>query len=116
MNDWRLVKSMRYAVRGLITVFRTELSFRLQTLAALVVIVLMYVFPLSQWQRVILFMLIGFVLTLEVVNTIFERLVDAFKPRVHPVVAEIKDMMAAAVLISSVLSLIVGVIIFWPYV
>lgn len=116
MNELRLVKSIRYAARGLGHVYRTELSFRLQLLAAALVIVLMLIFPLMLWQRVILVLLMASVLVLEVINTIFERIVDTFKPRVHPVVGEIKDMMAAAVLIASVVAAVVGVLIFWPYI
>jgi len=50
------------------------------------------------------------------VNSIFERISDAFKPRLHPIVKEVKDMMAGAVLLASIFSVIVGVLIFYPYV
>ncbi len=112
----RLVKSIRYALRGLANVFRSEQNFRLQVLAAIVVVVGMLAFPLPLWQRVILILLIAAVLVLEVINTVFERIVDGFKPRIHPVVGEIKDMMAAAVFLVSVVSAIIGILIFWPYV
>ena len=116
MSGSRIVKSFGYAFRGLRHVFKSELSFRLQVLAALVVIVLMLVFPLALWQRVMLLTLIAAVLVLEVINTVFERIVDTFKPRIHPVVGEIKDMMAAAVLLASIVSAVVGILIFLPYV
>lgn len=116
MTPQRLANSFRYAVKGLKHVFASELSFRLQVLAAVVVIVLMLVFPLALWQRIILLLLIASVLVLEVINTVFERLVDTFKPRVHPVVGEIKDMMAAAVLIASIASAVVAFLLFWPYI
>lgn len=115
MSELPIVKSFRYAINGLGHVFATELSFRLQLLAGTVVVLLMMIFPLALWQRVILLLLIVSVLVLEVINTIFERLVDAFKPRMHPVVAEIKDMMAGSVLLASIVSAIVGILIFWPY-
>ena len=116
MPELRIAKSFRYACRGLGHVFASELSFRLQVLAGVAVIVLMMIFPLALWQRVMLLVLIASVLVLEVINTIFERIVDAFKPRIHPVVGEIKDMMAAAVLLASLVSAIVGLLIFLPYV
>ncbi|MEK7665903.1 MAG: diacylglycerol kinase [Patescibacteria group bacterium] len=111
-----MLKHIHYATRGLFHVFQTEVSFRVQLGVAIVVLVMMNVYPLMNWERIILLLLIGSVLVLEVINSVLERLVDSFKPRVHPVVGEIKDMMAGAVLVSSVVSAIVGVLIFWPYV
>ena len=111
-----MLKRLRYAFRGLVHVFQTEPSFRWQILATFLVLVLMNVYALANWQRIILLLLIGSVLVLEVINSVLERLVDSFKPRVHPVVAEVKDMMAGAVLVSSLTSAIVGFMILWPFV
>ena len=111
-----MLKRLRYAFRGLMHVFRTEPSFRWQILAAFLVLVLMNAYALANWERIILLLLIGSVLVLEVINSVLERLVDSFKPRVHPVVAEVKDMMAGAVLVSSLTSAIVGFMILWPFV
>jgi undecaprenol kinase/diacylglycerol kinase (ATP) len=115
MKNLRLVKSFRYALRGLAHVAKTELSFQIQLAISVVVVLFMFAFPLMTWQRIILILLIAAVLILEVINTIFERIVDTFKARVHPVVGEVKDMMAAAVLIASTVAAIVGLLIFLPY-
>jgi diacylglycerol kinase len=55
------------------------------------------------------------VLVLEIINSIFERIVDVYKPRLNPYVRDIKDMMAAAVLIASLGAAIIGLMIFIPY-
>lgn len=110
-----LVKSVSYACKGLAHIFKTESSFRFQVVFGFLVIVLMFVFPLAVWQRIIITLLVGSVLVLEVINSVFERILDAFKPRVHPVVADLKNMMAGAVLITSAVSAIVGLFIFLPY-
>jgi len=55
------------------------------------------------------------VLILELINTVVERVVDILKPRIHPYARLIKDLMAAVVLISSIVAVIVGIIIFYPY-
>ena len=110
-----LCSSVRHALRGVSVVFASEQSFRIQVVGALSAIVLATVFRISTNQFLIVLLLIGAVLTLEIVNTIFERLVDSFQPRIHPVVRDIKDIMAGAVLIASTVSLIAGISIFWPY-
>ncbi|RMD51605.1 diacylglycerol kinase, partial [Candidatus Parcubacteria bacterium] len=41
---------------------------------------------------------------------------DGLKPRLHPLVKEIKDIMAGAVLITAIVAALIGLIIFWPYI
>jgi diacylglycerol kinase len=45
-----------------------------------------------------------------------ERLVNIFNPRVHPYAKMLKDVTASIVLIGSIGSIIIGIIVFWPYV
>lgn len=117
MIAWKqLQKSFGYALNGLVIVFKTEQSFRLQSLMAFFVVALAIAFRVQNEDFVVLLLLIASVLTLELINSIFERVLDAFKPRLHPIVKEAKDMMAAAVLIMSLFALVIGVLIFYPYV
>lgn len=108
-------KSVRHALRGIAVVFRTEQSFRVQTLAAVLVLLLAGWFSVTFYEWIVLLILIGTVLSLELINSIFERIVDSFKPRLHPMVREVKDIMAGAVLVMSLLAMVVGVMIFYPY-
>lgn len=96
-------------------VFKEEQNFRIQIIAGLVVFVLMFVFETRDWEKVALILVISFVLVLELINSIFERVVDMMKPRVHFYVEAIKDTMAAAVFLASLTALAVGLIIFIPY-
>ena len=82
---------------------------------ALSVVVAMLYFPLSMWERVALLLLITAVLVLELINSVFERISDGLKPRLHPMVKDIKDIMAGAVFLSSLVAAIIGILIFWPY-
>lgn len=108
-------QSFRHALRGIGVVFRGEQSFRIQVAAALAAVCLGLYFQISNFQFLIVLVLIAFVLVLEIINSIFERLVDSFKPRIHPVVRDIKDIMAGAVLIASLVSAAAGIVIFWPH-
>jgi len=110
-----LVKSFSHALRGMKTLAKTEQSFRLQLLAGFLVVFFTIFFPLTSFERIIVFLLVASVLVLEMINSIFERIVDAFKPRLNPIVGEIKDIMAAAVLIASIFSTVIGIIIFFPH-
>jgi len=75
----------------------------------------MFFFPTRTLERIALFLVIFAVLVVELVNSMFERVVDILKPRIHPYAQLIKDITAAAVLLASVGAVIVGIIIFWPY-
>ncbi len=109
-------KSIKHAVRGLIYAFKNEKNFQNEVVFAAIVILAMFYFKVTRAEMVVLILVIMGVLLAELVNTVMERVVDILKPRIHPYARLIKDLMAAAVLLTSVLALIIGVIIFYPYV
>ena len=110
----KFARSLSHAMRGFKCVFR-EQNFRIQIAFALIVIFFILLFGLKIWETAALAMMITLVLVLEIINSIFERIVDILEPRVHPYAKAIKDMMATAVLIASLGAAFVGVAIFWPY-
>lgn len=110
-----MVKSFVYAGRGLRHVFFSEQNFRIQTVVGVGVLVAAYVLPLQTWEFILVFLLILLVLLVEILNTVFEYFTDLLKPRLHHYVYVIKDIMAGAVLLTSCVALIVGVMIFYPY-
>lgn len=112
----RLSKSFKYSLTGLVKVFREEQNFRIHTAATLLVLFLAWYFQIQIWEFIVLLMLIGLVLILEIVNSIFERLLDLIRPRIHNYVEDIKDMAAALVFIGAALSVIIGLLIFLPYI
>lgn len=115
MKISHLPKSLSYALSGLKHVFFQEPNFQVQLASAIVALVMMIGFPLSWNERIVILLLIFAVLILEIVNSAVEQLVDLVKPRLSPQVKLVKDMMAAAVLSSSIAAIIIGSIIFIPY-
>jgi diacylglycerol kinase len=112
----RLGKSFRYAANGFWYVFKNEQNIRLHLIASFGVIALMIYFQIALWQVIILFLVIMSVIVLELINTIFEKMVDILRPRIHYYAEVIKDIMAATVLISSIGAVIIGILIFAPYI
>ncbi len=107
--------SFGHAWRGLRLAFRTERSFRLQIAAALAISILLFLLPFRDWERVVLLLAMAAVLVLELLNSMVERFVDLVKPRLSLAVRDIKDLMAAAVLLSSLFAAVIGALILWPY-
>ena len=109
------LKSSKYAVRGIRYAWKTEENFRSEVVIAVIVIILSFVFPLRSIQQVLVGLLVIWVLTLELLNTVLERMMDIMKPKVHPYIKVSKDLMAGAVLVSAAGAFVIGLIIFYPY-
>lgn len=107
-------KSLKYALRGLALVAREEQNFRIQIAVAAAAILLALVLRLSRSETAVVAISAGFVLVLELLNSIVERMVDLMQPRVHHYVEEVKDIMAGAVLVSAVAAVVVGAVVFGP--
>ncbi len=112
----KLHKSFKHAYSGLRYSLKYERNFQVELVIAACVIALIFIFDVKNWEAILLILMIMLVLTLELVNTALERIVDMIKPGVHPYARLVKDMMAAVVLITSLVAMAVGIIIFYPYV
>lgn len=110
------LQSITNALSGLRTVFIQEKNFQIQTILAISVFILMFIFPLTLMERLALILVVSLVLLLELTNTALEYTLDIFRPRIHPTVGIVKDIMAGAVLLSSLSAVIVGLLVFFPYV
>lgn len=115
MHLSRIKNSFLYAAKGIMQVAREEQNFRIQLFAAMGIVVLMFVFDLSIVEKSILVLVIVLVLVLELMNSIFERLADMLKPRLHHYVRDIKDMLAGMVLVASIGATLIGTMIFLPH-
>ena len=111
----RLLKSFTYAFRGLGKTLKEEQNLQIQSIAGLVVIILGWYFRIEVEEWLILILVIGLVILMEIINSAIERITDVLKPRLDNYVKEIKDIMAAAVMLASVIAVTVGLIIFLPY-
>lgn len=110
-----LLQSFKHALRGVRVVFRTEQSFRIQIVVAFIVILAGWFLHLTEFEFIVVLSACAAVLVLELINSIFERIVDAFKPRVSPIVRDIKDIMAGTVLVAVTAAVLVGLVIFVPH-
>jgi len=115
MNFKKLISSFKIAFSGLKHAFLKEQTFRIQVIIGCLAVFLMFYFPLSSIKRAFIGLFIVLVLSLELINSQIERVLDFLVPNEHPKVKIIKDLSAAAVLLTSVGAAIIGIIIFLPY-
>ena len=76
----KFLRSTKFALKGLKTVFLTEKSFRLHILVAILVILFAWYWGLSETYWIILLLVIALVMALEIFNSAIERLVDILAP------------------------------------
>lgn len=115
INFHLLKRSFKDAQKGLFYSFRYEQNFRLGVIIGLIVFFLAFYFPLTLGERVTIILLIALFLILELLNSVLERTIDLFKPRIDPGAGVIKQMMSGIVLLVAIFSIIVGLLIFLPY-
>ena len=111
----RLLQSFKYAAKGFLKLLREEQNLRIQAMAAVLVVFLGMLLKVSIFDWVLLVVAIIMVMLTEVMNSAMERVTDVLKPRINSYVKEIKDIMAAAVLLASLGAVIIGVLVFAPY-
>jgi diacylglycerol kinase (ATP) len=109
-----LDESFKKAYSGLIYIFKTQRNARLIGLLAIFCISLGIYFGISLSELLLLIITIALVITTEVFNTLVEEVANLVTEETHPKIRLIKDISAGAVLISCIMSLIVGAIVFFP--
>lgn len=73
-----------------------------------------FIFNIAEWEWLALVIVIGFVFILEILNTAIETLVDLYTEEYHHLAKVAKDTAAGAVMVSAIMSVCVGLIIFLP--
>lgn len=107
--------SFKYAWNGVSYAFQTQRNFRLQVIIGLLALSLALYLHLSAIELVILFLTIGAVLTMELINTALESVVDlTVKQTYHELARIAKDCAAGAVVISAIVSILVGSVLLVP--
>ena len=115
MDRQNIVQSLNRAVEGFIYVLRTQRNMRLHFLLATLVIILGIYFDLPKIELLMLLGAIVFVLVLEMINTAIEYVTDLVTEEYRILAKHIKTISAGAVLVSSIIAVIIGLIIFIPY-
>lgn len=108
-------KSFYYAANGIRFSFLQQRNLKVQTFIAAVTILAGVYFDITVVEWCIVLIATGLVIGLEIINTAIENLVDLVTTEWKPLAGRIKDMAAGAVLTASVVSLIVGIIVFKKY-
>lgn len=111
-----ITESFGYAFEGIWTGIRNERNMKIHCLAIILVTLAGTLFQITAVQWCICLLLFALVAALELVNTAVEAVVDLVTEEKKPLAKIAKDTAAGAVLFAAVISVIVGCIIFLPYI
>lgn len=110
------IKSIQYAVKGFFLLLTTENAIKSQVFFALIFTGLGIYFDLSRVDWALQFLAIGLVLSVESLNTAVEKVCDFIHPEHHSKIGFIKDVASGAVTFAALTALVIGLLIYLPYV
>jgi diacylglycerol kinase len=100
------------SVTGIWEIFKTQRNARIILVVAILVVIIGLALQVTIAELAILLLTIGLVFVSEVFNTMTEEILDIISPHYNHKARIIKDIAAGAVLVSCLISLLVGAIIF----
>ena len=108
-----IFESFYNAQRGLKLALRSQRNFVIELLVAFIVIFISIFFKFSYIEIAILLVMCALVLVCELINSVIEFTLDAvYKNNYSKLVEMAKDMSSGMVLLASIISVLVGVVIF----
>ena len=109
------LKMFKYALNGLLDILKNEKNMKIHFLAFVIVIICGIYFKIKGFEWVLILFSVSLVFITEIINTALERIVNIISPDFNKSAGQIKDLSAASVLIAAITSVIIGAIVFIPY-
>ncbi len=115
-TEWsKFTSGFHYAFSGLWYALRTQRNVRVHVVIACLALVMGIVLRISAVEFAMIFVAITGVFIAEMFNTVIELCVDLVSPVYHPLAKIAKDVAAGAVLLSAILSVVIGLFVLGPH-
>ncbi len=114
MKPLKMLRSFKFAFRGIGRLIRYENNARFHLLFTVMVILAGFWFRISSGEWIAVITMTGLVWSGEAFNAAIEKLCDFVSPEKREIIRDIKDMAAAGVLFLAIASAIVAAVIFLP--
>ncbi|HSE56954.1 MAG TPA: diacylglycerol kinase family protein [Candidatus Paceibacterota bacterium] len=108
--------SLRYALRGIYLFFKSQHNAWVQLVIAIIVVVAGFFFAITSMEWIFVIFSIMAVFSAEAFNTAIEIHMNLTSPNPHPHARDTKDVAAGAVLLTVIGAIIVGFLVFTPYI
>ena len=111
----KFIASLLHAIRGIRVGVMEHRNLKVQVGVAFATLIAGFFLDVSNLEWCLILLCIGLVISLELVNSAIEGLVDLVAPEWQPLAGKVKDLAAGSVLFFSLISLCVGIILFRKY-
>lgn len=108
-----LLDSFNNAIEGILYTFKNERNMQIHYLCATAVLLASLFFDLEKFEMILLLLLISLVIICEMINTAIEKAIDGITLEYHPMLKVAKDVSAGAVLLSSMVAVVGGYLLFY---
>ena len=105
-----------HAFQGLLVAFKEQVNFRVHFFFAFLALFFSWFFHLSSVELLFILLAIFLVFIAELFNSSIEYLGDAVSPEFNTLIKKTKDVAAGSVLLAALFAVIIGLIIFLPYI
>ena len=95
---------------------KNERNFQIELLAFFINLFLIFYLKLSTIDTIFILLVSSGVLISEIFNTAIEKICDIVQPEFDQRIGFIKDISAGAVVLMTLLSVAVGILVYWKYV
>lgn len=111
----RFFKSIKYSLDGLVYAYRYEQSLWLHGFVSILAVIFGIIFKIKLSEWAIIFIALGSILALELINTAIEAAVDLTTSEIHPLAKIAKDCGSASSFVMSIVSIVISLFVFGPY-
>jgi diacylglycerol kinase len=108
------VRSVGYALSGLVWLIRSQANAQIHLLATICAIAVAIWLKITRIEWCAVLIVIGLVWSAEALNSALEILADHLAPNEHPLVGRAKDVAAGGVLAAAIAAVGVGIVVFGP--
>lgn len=111
----RFFMSWKNSFDGLAYSYKNEQSMLIHAVCTIVTIILGIAFNIKLSEWAIMFIALGFILGMELLNTAIEAVVDLVTLEIHPLAKVAKDCGSAATLVATFVAIVISLFVFGPY-
>ncbi|WP_459211843.1 diacylglycerol kinase [Aquimarina rhabdastrellae] len=110
------IRGCGYAMKGALLLLKTEASIQVQAGIGIVMTIAGFYYDITTTEWIMQIFAIGLIMSMEGMNTAAEAIADFVHPDFHNKIGVIKDVAAGAVFIAAITAVIIGFIIYIPYI
>ena len=111
----RFFRSIKFSIEGLMYAYRYEQSLWIHAIVTILTVILGIIFKIKLSEWAIVFIALGSILGMELVNTAIEAAVDLTTLEINPLAKIAKDCGSAASFVLSLVAIVISLFVFGPY-